>query len=137
LVLVPPDFWKPSVMPPMVSGEDICTVHTLTELLAEATTARQAAQSLADARVGELVALGERVGRAEAELATAEAVVDRLAIEMVTLRGRAEAAEAEAVLLRDQATAAEARAAAAEGKKALLRAALAEAHRPFWRRWLD
>ena len=133
---MPPDFWKPSVMPPMVSDEDICTLHTLAELLAEATTARQAAQSLADARVGELAALGERVGRAEAELATAEAVVDRLAIEMVKLRGRAEAAEGEAMLLHGQAAAAEARAAAAEGKKALLRAALAEARKPLWRRWM-
>jgi prophage DNA circulation protein len=114
---------------------------SLSERLSSAGLARdkaeaaRAAQSLADARVGALAALGERAGRAEADLALAEAKVDKLAVELARLRDRAEAAEAEALLLREQA-AAEARAAATEARKALLRTALVEARRPWWRRWM-
>jgi prophage DNA circulation protein len=115
---------------------------SLSERLSSADLARdkaeaaRAAQSLADARVGALAALGERAGRAEADLALAEAMVDKLAVELARLRDRAEAAEAEALLLREQAAAAEARAAATEARKALLRTALIQARRPWWRRWM-
>jgi hypothetical protein len=126
-------------LPPAQPLNDCQTIEAFvkfSELLSRSEAARSEAQSIADARVGELAALSERAGRAEAEGDAADRVVDRLAIEVVKLRVRAEPAEAEAVLLRAQAAAAESRAVAAESKKALLRAALAEARQPWWQRWL-
>ena len=95
------------------------------------------------AEAAELVELRERAARAEGESATLREQVE-------SERGRAGRAEAERDAARAEASAERARAAqaerereeariraaAAEGEAKGLREALAEARRPFWRRWL-
>jgi chromosome segregation ATPase len=85
-------------------------------------TDRSAARALADRRGQEVVELRERVGQAEGE---SGAMREQVKAE----RERAGRAEAER-------EAAKVAAAAAESEAKGLREALAEARRPFWRRWL-
>jgi chromosome segregation ATPase len=77
----------------------------------------------------EAAALRERAARAEGESAT-------LRERMEAERARADRAEAEQDAARAEREAAKVAAASAEGEAKGLREALAEARRPFWRRWL-
>jgi chromosome segregation ATPase len=84
----------------------------------------------------EAAALRERVGRAEGESATLRERMESERGRADQAEARAGRAEAERDAARAEREAAKVAAASAEGEARGLREALAEARRPFWRRWL-
>jgi chromosome segregation ATPase len=84
----------------------------------------------------EAAALRERVGRAEGESAILREQMESERDRAGKAEAERDAARAEVAAERARAAKAEVQAATAEGEAKGLREALAEARRPFWRRWL-
>jgi hypothetical protein len=119
-ILVPPEWADPSRDPPQDVSLDLSPdmSGTINALEAELATVREA--------------LARELGRAARAEAEADRERDRAEAALV----QATAAQADLVRERDRAEGALIRAAASEAEVRALRETLAEARRPFWRRWL-